>query len=349
MENNKFKQPVKTLTALNDFEVRNACDFNYTDIVSDYSTFHNHDFYEYFLVINGKGVHLVNGFEVPLSRNMFVSLKPSDEHSFSVLRDEKMRILNLAFSREIALPLIKMFESGDTDKIGDTGLSGNADKIGDTDESGDTGIADCSERQASGEITEFTNNGNNIFLEGSLTNKALNADGPVISAIFPSHITLSDSQANEIVEQYHNLHIKSHPDSPAILLLKSFFSYLLSITIMNSGRERQEGNVFPDWLRQSIVGLSEMENCAQGLPYLIESTGRNQSYLCRIFRRYMNCTPTEYVNSVRLKNACTLLTYTPRSIVDICFECGFSSVSHFNHLFKKSFDISPTAYRRRSL
>jgi AraC family cel operon transcriptional repressor len=325
MENNKFKQPVKTLTALNDFEIRNVCDLNFFDIVSDYNTFHNHDFYEYFLVIEGKGVHLINGFEVPLSRNMFVSLKPSDEHSFSVLRDENMRILNLAFSSEIALPLIKMFEIGDTD------------------------IADCYDRQVHEEITEITYNNNNVFLENNSYNKSFNADKSVISDIFPSHITLSDSQSNEIVEQYHNLHIKSHPDSPAILLLKSFFSYLLSITIMNSGRERQEGNVFPDWLRQSIVGLAEKDNCALGLSYLFENTGMNQSYLCRIFRRYMNCTPTEYINSLRLKNACNLLTYTPRSIVDVCFECGFSSVSHFNHLFKKYFGISPTAYRSRSL
>lgn len=289
-----MKQQIKTLTAQNDFNIRNVCDLNFFDIVSDYNTFHNHDFYEFFLVVKGKGVHHLNGIKTPLFRNVFVALRPSDVHSFSVVENEELRILNLAFCKEIALPFITLFETG----------------CPDTD--------DCCEKQAREDI-------------------------------FPSHITLSDSQANEIVEQYHNLHIKSHPDSPDVLLLKSFFSYLFSIAIMNNGRERQEGNAFPDWLRLSIVGLAEKDNCALGLSYLIENTGMNQSYLCRIFRRYMNCTPTEYINSLRLKTACNLLTYTPRSIVDICFECGFSSVSHFNHLFKKCFGISPTEYRGRSL
>lgn len=325
MASANMKHQIKTLTAQNDFEIRNVCDFNYSDIASDYHSFHNHDFYEYFLVVQGKGVHYVNGIETPLFRNVFVALKPSDVHSFSVKKGETIRILNLAFCKEIALPIIKIFEIEDTD------------------------IADCCERQVYEDASVIKGHNNKPLPENSRAVKSFHADRVVMSSFFPSNITLSDSQASEIVNQYHNLHIKSHPENPEFPLLKAFFSYLFSIAVMNNGKDSLESSGFPDWLRHSIVSLSEMENYVQGLSYLIQSTGRNQSYLCRTFRRYMNCTPTEYINSLRLKNACNLLTYTPRSIVDICFECGFSSVSHFNHLFKKSYEISPTAFRSRSL
>ena len=57
-------------------------------------------------------------------------------------------------------------------------------------------------------------------------------------------------------------------------------------------------------------------------------------------------TPTQYINQERLKYAVYLLAQTDREILDICECCGFSNVSHFYHLFREQFGVSPAKFRK---
>ena len=72
------------------------------------------------------------------------------------------------------------------------------------------------------------------------------------------------------------------------------------------------------------------------------------SYLCRIFKKHLNKTPTEFINDIRIANAKLALEYTNRSILQICEEVGFDNTSHFYHLFKKDTGLSPKAFRELS-
>ena len=55
---------------------------------------------------------------------------------------------------------------------------------------------------------------------------------------------------------------------------------------------------------------------------------------------------TQYINQERLKYAVYLLAQTDREILDICECCGFSNVSHFYHLFREQFGVSPAKFRK---
>ncbi len=72
------------------------------------------------------------------------------------------------------------------------------------------------------------------------------------------------------------------------------------------------------------------------------------SYLCRVFKKHLNKTPTEFINDIRIANAKLALEYTNRSILQICEEVGFDNTSHFYHLFKKDTGLSPKAFRELS-
>lgn len=71
----------------------------------------------------------------------------------------------------------------------------------------------------------------------------------------------------------------------------------------------------------------------------------NKQYFCRIFRKAVNTTPTEYINFVRVWKAENLLTTTDESVLEISMTVGFSSVSYFNRIFKKMKKTTPTVYR----
>ena len=68
--------------------------------------------------------------------------------------------------------------------------------------------------------------------------------------------------------------------------------------------------------------------------------------LTRIFKKYMHCTITQYVNKTKLQYAKELLANTDMSLTEITNELHFESTSHFHSLFKKHFNVTPAEYRR---
>lgn len=72
----------------------------------------------------------------------------------------------------------------------------------------------------------------------------------------------------------------------------------------------------------------------------------SQSYFSYLFKSMTNRTFVEYLNELRLREAMRLLNETGKRVVDICFECGFNNVNHFNRTFKNYAGISPMQYRR---
>jgi transcriptional regulator GlxA family with amidase domain len=67
----------------------------------------------------------------------------------------------------------------------------------------------------------------------------------------------------------------------------------------------------------------------------------------RTFREAFGETPKEFHTRLRLERAKHLLTFTPRSVTDVCFDVGFSSLGTFSTLFKRQVGLSPKDFRRR--
>lgn len=65
----------------------------------------------------------------------------------------------------------------------------------------------------------------------------------------------------------------------------------------------------------------------------------------RIFQRYLNCTPMEYVRQRRLLLAARQLSLTDLPVTDIAYNCGFASPSYFTRQFRLLTGITPTRYR----
>jgi AraC-like DNA-binding protein len=58
-------------------------------------------------------------------------------------------------------------------------------------------------------------------------------------------------------------------------------------------------------------------------------------------------TLVEYIHSIRINTAKKLLQQSKMYVDDICYECGFNSVSFFNRKFKRYTGMTPMEYRRR--
>lgn len=58
---------------------------------------HTHDFAEVFLVLAGRGQHVINGMVLPLDKGVLVTLRPEDAHCFVLPGSDTLQIMNVAF------------------------------------------------------------------------------------------------------------------------------------------------------------------------------------------------------------------------------------------------------------
>lgn len=75
----------------------------------------------------------------------------------------------------------------------------------------------------------------------------------------------------------------------------------------------------------------------------------SRSKCCLIFKRYLQQSPVDFLNTFRLKTSCNLLQNTDKSITEIALGCGFNHLSYFSKLFVKNFGCTPREYRNQKI
>jgi AraC-like DNA-binding protein len=75
----------------------------------------------------------------------------------------------------------------------------------------------------------------------------------------------------------------------------------------------------------------------------------SETAFCRYFKSHTNKTYTQFLNDIKVDNACRLLIDNRLSISQICFETGFNNFTHFNDQFKKITGITPKQYQASHL
>lgn len=73
------------------------------------------------------------------------------------------------------------------------------------------------------------------------------------------------------------------------------------------------------------------------------------SAFCRYFKMYANKTYTQFLNEIKIGNACKLLIDHKLPISQICFEVGFNNFTHFNNQFRRIIGVTPSQYQRQQL
>lgn len=68
---------------------------------------------------------------------------------------------------------------------------------------------------------------------------------------------------------------------------------------------------------------------------------------CRYFKQRTRKTYINFLNEIRIAQACKLLVNHDENIAQIAYQCGFGNLSHFNRVYKKMHAISPREYRNK--
>jgi AraC-like DNA-binding protein len=130
----------------------------------------------------------------------------------------------------------------------------------------------------------------------------------------------------------------------SIALLKSFAWHLgesahrlLFATTVNEPQPIRNAKAF------ILQHLSE----PMSLEAVAGSVNISPFHFCKVFKRATSMTFTDYVNHVRVEKARRMLMRPSARIIDVAYDVGFQSLSHFNRSFRRIVNESPTEYRAR--
>jgi AraC-like DNA-binding protein len=72
----------------------------------------------------------------------------------------------------------------------------------------------------------------------------------------------------------------------------------------------------------------------------------SEAHFSRSFRAVFGETPHRYLQRRRVERSMFLLRETDRSVTDVCFDVGFTSLGTFSRTFRQIVGETPSGYRR---
>lgn len=78
---------------------------------------------------------------------------------------------------------------------------------------------------------------------------------------------------------------------------------------------------------------------------LADLVGMTPTAFSRFFKLRTGRPISDYIMDLRLGHATRLLADSTMTVAEICYDCGFNSISHFNRVFRKRKGCVPTEFR----
>ena len=85
-----------------------------------------------------------------------------------------------------------------------------------------------------------------------------------------------------------------------------------------------------------IIKLSEIASVAN----------MTETSFCKYFKNKTGKTFSNFVNEVRIGQACKMILNQNLSMSDICYSCGFNNLTNFNRTFRHFMKMTPTEYKK---
>lgn len=159
-----------------------------------------------------------------------------------------------------------------------------------------------------------------------------------LSDLQTSNVTLTTTQFKTIRRLTQQLLLDNENENSLIATLLIYMFGLF--------KPQESAPEAPEWLSAFVEKLKNIDYKTTRIGDLYRLSGYSQSVLSTKFKQYYGISIVQFVNQEKLKYSCSLLKKTDMTILDISNELGFSNLSHFNHLFKKTYGISPMQYRK---
>jgi AraC family transcriptional regulator len=165
---------------------------------------------------------------------------------------------------------------------------------------------------------------------------------------FNFHFT-NDTAINQIISRLVWLLAENHPSKAvfAEFMIKELVIRLAQTdartVIFDNARQLQSQSRLAyvvQYIRDHLEKPLQIED-------LCRKACMSQAHFFRCFKNEFGVSPLDFIQAERIKLARRLLGDHRRSISDVCYACGFNSLSYFNKIFKRFVGLTPSAFRQR--
>lgn len=186
----------------------------------------------------------------------------------------------------------------------------------------------------------FTTCENGSFLNIAFSIKTFDLINSLLNINDYSPIVIPQCVTGDIVNDINSISSSISDNAEISINLKKVVVNILSLF-----GTRSKKSDYPQWFNELLDNINQPSNFTRGLDSMYELSGKSPEHTTRSFRKYLNTTPTEYLNSLKLNYAKNMLITSDTSVTDICFSSGFNNTSYFYVQFKKKYNCSPKEYR----
>lgn len=166
----------------------------------------------------------------------------------------------------------------------------------------------------------------------------------LLSCDMPPTVLLNRLEKERLLAQISELNIVNWQDKHALKLrMRAILADIFVRFFYNMPNSKEQSA--PLWLSQLLSEMEHPDNFSAGIERMISLSGRTREHVSRSLKKHYGFTLTEYINDLHINYASNLLLNTNTPILEICFACGFQSVSNFYKVFQQKYGVSPREFR----
>ncbi len=128
----------------------------------------------------------------------------------------------------------------------------------------------------------------------------------------------------------------------------SYINLFVSRTLSCKVEQALDKHPIPTDFLKAAAEMEKLENAREGISAFLRLSNFSHAHLCRLSKQYLNMTPHEYINSIRLQYAYSIIIEESIKYEEVAEFVGFSSYPHFCKLFQECFHISPSKLRKQN-
>ena len=150
---------------------------------------------------------------------------------------------------------------------------------------------------------------------------------------------LDNIQVKSIIGRMSDLDMQSNANN--MILAEQLLRELLVI-ISTELNENRYNKALHDILEYISANFADSITLSE----LSKRFSLSESYIARLFNKKLGTTLSEYVNTLRIQFACTLLRSSSMKLCEIAEKTGFSNQYYFSRVFKKIHGTTPIKFRK---
>lgn len=113
-----------------------------------------------------------------------------------------------------------------------------------------------------------------------------------------------------------------------------------------STEKKLDSSLIAEEMKNATAYFSEKYNQNISIENYAASRHMSTSWFIRNFKQYTGSTPMQYILSIRISNAVSLLENTEYNVTEISSIVGYDNPLYFSRIFKKQKGLSPSEYRK---